>query len=179
MIKETGMNTGRRGSAAVEAVIGAAIIMFVVFPVFSAVVEKYIIANKAQIIRDAVDLTNIAVYNAVEAGNLGKNEIMICNEELERIYRTILAKNLNLKADLSPERDSVADGTVGIKSLAVFTGGFPLACPDGTAITRPAVHSRLTVPVKPSLYRGIILGMLGKQYIELEVHVDSDIPVDN
>jgi len=173
------MKIGRRGSAAVEAVIGAAVMMLVIFPVFSAVAEKYIITNKAQIIRDAVDLTNIAVYNAIKAGNLGKNEIMVYNEEAERIYRAILAKNLNLKADLSPDKDSIVDGMVCIKSLAVFTGGFPLTCPDGTEISRPAVHSRLTVPVKPSLYRGVILGMLGKQYIELEVHVDSDIPVDN
>lgn len=168
----------RKGSAAADVVIGAAIIVFVVLPVFSFIIEKYLILNKAQIIKDAVDMTNIAAYNAINAGNLGKAGVDIDMDKVEEIYRRLLMKNLNLAGDLAPLPGSLAEGRVSIKSLAVFTGGFPDVCPEGTGISRPSVHSIISIPVRPSLYRQLILNILGKQFIELEIHVDSEIPVN-
>ena len=43
---------------------------------------------------------------------------------------------------------------------------------------RPAVHTVVTVPVRPSLYRGVVLGLMGQDYVELKVHVDTDLPAD-
>ena len=40
-----------KGSALSDILIGTAIIVFVILPVFSAVVEKYLINNKIQIIK--------------------------------------------------------------------------------------------------------------------------------
>jgi len=168
-----------KGSALSDILIGTAIIVFVILPVFSAVVEKYLINNKIQIIKDAVDLTNISTYNALNTVRLGKNQVFINESEAEAVYRTLLAKNLHLNGDLSPCSDSVADGTVVVDSIIVYTEGMPLTCPCGTSIKRPSVHSVVKVPVRPVLYRQVILEIMGKQHIEFTVHVDSEIPVNN
>jgi len=169
----------RKGSAVTDLVISAAIIAFIILPVFSAVMEKYIIQNKAQIIKDAVDMTNVSTYNAIKADSLGRNKIELDAAETEEIYSSLLAANLRLDNDLKPLKDSIAEGKVTIDSLVIYTDGFPLYCPDGCRIERPSVHSCVTVPVKPSLYRQVLLDLLGKDLVELKVHVDSDIPVNN
>lgn len=168
-----------KGSTVADVIIFAFIIIFVILPILSFVLEKYIIANKAQIIRDAVDMTNVSTYNAINAGLLGMNAVQFDKAEADDVYKNMLIKNLNLHNDLSPDKNSIADGTVTIDSIIVYVNGFPLKCPEEVIITRPTVHSRITVPVKPLLYRQILLNLLGKQYIELKVHVDSEIPVNN
>lgn len=171
---------GCRGSAAADVAIGAAVVVFIILPVFSAIMEKYIMLNKMQIIRDAVDMTNISAYSAINAGNLGETLVTMDDIRVGQIYRRLLAENLDLnEADLSPHEGSIVEGKVNIDSLEVYTGGLPSTCPGGTQIVRPAVHSSLTVPLKPAFYRQVILGMLGKEHVELKVHVDSDIPVNN
>jgi len=170
---------GESGSAVTDVVIAAAVIVFLIFPAASFVLEKYIIINKAQMIKDAVDMTNISTYNALDAASLGKTVITMQDSRVEQIYTSLLAKNLKLDCGLFPREDSIVEGRVSIDSIIIYTGGFPLTCPDGAQIKRPAVHSRITVPVRPSLYRQTILSILGKQYVELKVHVDSDIPVNN
>ena len=169
----------RNGSAAVDVVVFAAIVLFVILPVFSIIMEKYLLLNKAQIIKDAVDMTNISVYNAINTAELGKAGVDVDENRAERIYRDLLASNLRLDADLKPLQGSLAEDAVSIRSLVIFSDMFPAICPLGISITRPSVHSVIVVPVRPSLYRQLILSVLGRQFVELEVHVDSDIPVNN
>lgn len=169
----------KKGAAAIDVILFAAISIFVIFPLFSFVIEKYVLSVKAQLIKDAADITNLAAYNAIQANNLGSGRIDLDMDKVEEIYSELLAKNLCLNDDLSPRHNSVAEGVVAVKSLAVYTDGFPHTCPYGTAIEKPGIHSVITVPVKPMLYRQIILGMLGKEIIELDVHVDSEVPLNN
>jgi hypothetical protein len=169
---------GSRGSAALDVVIAAAIIVFVIFPVFSAVLEKYVVMNRIQLIKDAVDITNVSLYTAIDAGNLGQSVITMDDENVYEIYKGLLCKNLNLDESFFPEENSVADGEVGIDSLVIYTDELPVTCPEGVHITRPAVHSIVIVPVRPVLYRRMMLKLSGREYIELRVHVDSEIPVD-
>lgn len=157
----------------------AAVLVFVIMPVFSTVIEKYVLMEKARVIRDAVDMTNISAYNALSAKELGKAAVDLSYTEVLDIYGEILGRNLKLGEDMDPETDSVAEGRVEVLSLVVYNSGFPAVCPDGATIKRPSVHSCINVPVKPSLYRSIILGMLGKEHIDIVVHVDSEIPLDN
>lgn len=168
-----------KGSVVTEIVLMAAILVFIIMPVFSTVIEKYVLMEKARVIRDAVDMTNISAYNALAAKELGKAAVDLSCAEVLDIYVTILGRNLKLEEDLDPETDSIAEGRVEVLSLAVYNSGFPAACPDGAVITRPTVHSCINVPVKPSLYRSIILAMLGKEHVDIMVHVDSEIPLDN
>ena len=167
-----------KGEAAAEVVLFAAVVVFVMLPIASAVIEKYIAAVKGQVIKDAVDIANIALYNSLDAVAGGIAETDFNGPEVMVIYKAFLAENLSLNPDLSPKANSVAEGTVVVDELYVYTSGFPLQCPRGNLIARPAVHAVVTVPVRPSLYRGVVLGLMGKDYVELKVHVDTDLPAD-
>ncbi|NJD02981.1 MAG: hypothetical protein FIA99_10405 [Ruminiclostridium sp.] len=169
----------RKGSAVVDVVIFAAIVVFVILPVFSIIMEKYVLLNKAQIIKDAIDMTGISVYNAINTAELAKAGVDVDETTAEEIYRNLLALNLKLDDDLKPLPGSLAEDTVSVRSLIIFSDMFPAVCPLGASITRPSVHSVVVVPVRPSLYRRLVLGMIGRQFVELEVHVDSEIPVNN
>ncbi len=168
-----------KGSVVTEIVLMAAMLVFIILPVFSTIVEKYVLMEKARVIRDAADMTNISAYNAISAADLGKTAVDVSHTEVLDIYAQMLGRNLRLEEDMDPRPDSVAEGQVEVLSLVVYSDGFPATCPEGAAITRPTVHSCISVPVKPSLYRGIILGMLGRDSIDIVVHVDSEIPLDN
>lgn len=171
-------NRGCKGSSVVDVVIGTAIIVFIILPLFAAVIEKYIMLTRAEIIKDAVDITNISVYNSINSGYLGKSVVTFDEEYLYSLYKEMLKVNLNLNEDLTPAEHSIADGRVEIESVILYEDSFPLLCPCNIEIKRPAVHSVINVPVKPSLFREIILNMLGRQFVELKIHVDSDIPLD-
>ncbi len=178
-LKETGNTRSIKGSVVTEIVIMAAMLVFIILPVFSTIVEKYVLMEKARVIRDSVDMTNISAYNALSATVLGKAAVDVSHTEALNIYTVMLGRNLKLEGDMDPKPDSIAEERVEVLSLVVYSNGFPAACPEGAPITRPTVHSCIRVPVKPSLYRGIILGMLGRESIDIVVHVDSEIPLDN
>lgn len=171
-----------RGSGIMDVLITGAIIIFVLLPVFSAVMEKYMLLIKAQAVKDAVDITNLSSYYAMETEVLGKGNVSFNENQLLRIYSEMLAKNLCLDAGLNPLEGSIADSRVDIESITFYSDydqEFPVTCPDGTVIVRPAVHSSIIVPVKPVFFAGLIELLSGKEYFELKAHVDSDIPVNN
>jgi hypothetical protein len=167
------------GSAVAEVVIMAAMLVFVIFPVFSSVMERYILLDKARLIRDSVDMTNISVYDALNAASLGKVSVDLFDEKAGDIFQELLCKNLKLDSGMMPRSDSIAEGRVEILSLTFYGEGVPAVCPNGSTIERPAVHSCVNIPIKPSLYRGIILNLLGRDHVDVTVHVDSEIPVNN
>lgn len=171
--------TSKTGSGVTEVIIAAAMLVFVIIPVFSTVVEKYVLMEKARVIRDAVDITNISAYNALSAENLGKVQVDINRDEAIEYFKDLLANNLRLDEGLYPGDDSVAEGRVEVLSLVLYQNGFPAVCSEGVAILRPSVHSSICVPIQPSLYRGVILKLLGKDHIDVVVHVDSDIPLNH
>lgn len=156
-----------------------AITVFILLPVFSSVIEKYILANKVQTIKDAVDMANVATYMAIDTLSLGKQTVSLGDAEVWAQYKSFLAKNLGLDENLCPLPGSIAEAQVTVNSLILYNGGFPRTCPGGTELKRPSVHSDLTVPVKPTLYTRVILDYLEKDFLELKIHVDSDIPVNN
>ena len=170
---------GEKGSAVADVVIAAAMLIFVLLPVFSVIIEKYIFAEKARIIRDAVDMANISAYNALRTESLGKAQADIGRSEASRIFEELLCANLNLEEGLVPQIDSIAEGRVEIISLEMYMNGFPAKCPGGATIMKPSFHSFIKVPIRPALYRKVVLGMMGRDYIDIEVHVDSEIPVNN
>ena len=169
----------RRGSATVDVIIGAAMIIFVILPLFSAVVERFILFNKAQIARDALDMTNISTYNSLNTWELGKTSVSFESGRALQIYRDLLSENMNLDDGLNPLSRSIAEDTVSIESIVIYTEGFPAVCPNGTHLTRPSVHSCVSIPVRPSLYRQLLLDLIGKDYLDMRVHMDTEIPVDN
>lgn len=167
------------GTAVAEVIIVAAMLVFVILPVFSAVMEKYVLSEKVRIIKDAVDMTNISAYNALDTTELGMTGVDVSHSKVMDIYEEVLRFNLNLDEDLDPLPGSVAEGRVEVVSLEIYRSGFPGSCPNGTSILRPSVHSSISIPVRPSLYRTLILSLLGRDHIDIAVHVDSEIPVNN
>lgn len=167
-----------KGIGVLDVVIAAAALIFIVLPVFSAVAEKFIMLNTAQLIKDSVDITNLAAYNSINSKSLSKAAVTFDSDEARTIYALLLAKNLRLAEDLTPEEGSVAAGKVDIDSLVLYEGELPPACPSGTRIEMPAVHSVITVPVKPALYRRMILEVLGRETVDLKIHVDTEIPLN-
>lgn len=168
----------RRGSAAVDVIIGAAMIIFVILPLFSAVIERFILLNKAQIVRDALDMTNISAYNSLRTWELGKTTVSFESGKALQIYRVLLSENLNLDEGLNPLSRSIAEDTVSIDSIVIYTGELPTVCPNGTHLTRPSVHSCVSIPVRPSLYRQLLLDLIGRDYLDMRVHMDTEIPLN-
>ena len=76
--------------------------------------------------------------------------------------------------NLIPLENSVANDKVIVKSVEIYTDDIQ-AIVLMVHIARPAIHSCISVPIKPSLYAEKILNILGKDYFEFEVHVDSEI----
>lgn len=173
------MKSGLRGSAVIDVIIGAAILVLVILPLFSAIIERYILLNKMEIIRDAVDITNIAVYNSLSTSGLGKKSVSFDLAKAKAIYKELLATNLKLDSDLKPASDSIADDTVIIDQIGLYTSILPAVCPLGNTIMKPSVHCLLIVPVKPTLYRQAILDLTGSSNIALKIHVDSEIPLND
>ena len=168
-----------KGSAVVDVVIAAAMVIFVILPVFSIAMEKYVLLEKSRIIRDAVDMTNISAYNAMVSENLGKANVYPDRDEVLEIYEALLCVNLNLNEGMTPGNGSVAEGRVEIGSLELYPGGIQAVCPNGAEIVRPTIHSCIRVPIQPSLYRRAVMELLGRDSIMAEVHVDSEIPLNN
>jgi len=169
----------QKGDTITDILLFAFILVFVIFPVISVVLEKYIAMLKGQQIQDAVDITNTAVYNSLNPHAVSMVAIDFNNEEALRIYKELLADNLRLNYDLTPMPDSIAEDTVTIEELNLYTSGFPVCCSGGKSITRPTIHAVVNVPVRPSLYRATLLQLMGKEFVELRVHVDTELPLNN
>ena len=70
----------KKGSAVTEVIIFTFVIVFIILPLFSYVLEKSIIINKAEIIRDAIDLANISVFSSIDIAELGKDSVYLKEE---------------------------------------------------------------------------------------------------
>ena len=160
----------KRGSSGVtDVIIIAGLIVFVILPILSVVMEKFIILPKGQLIKDSIDISNIATYNALKVQEASKVIVIPDDIEALTIYKKQLAVNLKLNDDLTPKPNSLAEGPVTIDSLLIYSGGFPQSCPYGVILNRTTVHTVVTIPIKPSLYRAILLQLIGKEYVELKV----------
>lgn len=168
-----------KGGVAIDVIIGAALLIFVILPLFSVAIERFILINKTQIARDALDMANISVYNSLNTVELGRYDVSFESDRTMKIYREMLSENLKLDAELKPLLQSIAEDTVSIESVVIYTGGLPAVCPNGTELSRPSVHSCVSIPIRPTLYRQILSGMSGNEYINIKVHMDSEIPLDN
>lgn len=172
------MKKGKCGSTIVDVVIFAGVFVFVLIPIFSFGTEKFLMQARAAEIRDSVDTSALSTYYAISTERLSKAEAYIDPDEALTIFRSLLSQNLKLTSDLQPLSGSIADGQVDIKSFQIYTSGFPTTCLGGNIITRPSVHCEISVPVKPAMLRKMILDLFGREFVNLEIHLDSEIPVD-
>lgn len=172
------MNKNIRGSSLIDAILTATLIVLVILPIFSFILEGYIFTNKIQVIRDTVDITNMAAVNSLDWVSLGKTGVSFDYGVLRENYKRILIENLLLDSNMRAKEDSLLDGNVVIEELAVFTDGFPVICPLGTQLLRNGVHSVIVFMVKPTLYSQVLRLLTGTEFIEFKMHTDTEIPAD-
>lgn len=174
----------QKGSIVSDLLIFTVIVVFVIFPIFSVAFEQHILLLKAQAIKDAVDVTNLAAYNAMKIPDKSETKITATVNDIRANYIPMLALNMNLNNNLTPKEDSIADGTVEIVNITIYPKGmsFPVTCPKGGTISRPSVHSVIKVPIKPTLYWNIhrfLTGATGDGIKDYIVHIDTELPYNN
>jgi len=167
-----------KGSAVVDVVLFGCMVVFVLLPLFSLIFEKYLLNETCQRIKDAADMANLAVYYSISTQDLSMTEVNFDRQKAWDVYSGVLAENLRLDSGLVPREVSICDGPVKIEELDLYVSGLPAACSHGIPIDKPSIHSVIDIPVKPSLYSGIVLSVLGREHINLKIHVDSEIPVN-
>lgn len=173
-----------KGSIVSGLLIFTLIAVFVILPLFSAVFEQYILLIKGQAIKDAIDVTNLAAYNAMKIPEKSETKITATANDIRSNYMPMLALNMNLNSNLTPKENSIANGAVEIVNITVYPKGiaFPVTCPKGGTIRRPSVHSVIKVPMKPALYWNIykfITGATGDGMRDYNIHVDTELPYNN
>ena len=173
-----------KGSIVSDMLMLTLVIIFVVIPLFGAVFEQYLLLLKGQAIKDAIDLTNLAAYNAMKIPEKSETEIKVTINDVKSNYIPMLVLNMNLNSDLSPKANSIAGGAVEIINITVYPKGmnFPVTCPEGGSISRPSVHSIIKVPIKPALYWNIykfLTGSTGDGMRDCNIHVDTELPCNN
>ncbi|TAH61133.1 MAG: hypothetical protein EWM50_06175 [Gottschalkiaceae bacterium] len=182
-----------KGSIVSDLLIFIFVVLFIILPIFSVVFEQYLLLLKGQAITDAIDVTNLAAYNAMDidaksekiiVAGRNQSEITFTESRIKDIFKPLLALNMNLNNDLTPKENSIAAGTVEIVEVKIYPAGmsFPIICPKGGNITRPSVHSVIKVPLKPALYWNIykyLTGDTGDGIKDYYIHVDTELPHNN
>jgi len=174
----------QKGSIVSGPLIFALVVVFVILPIFGVAFEQHILLLKAQAIKDAVDVTNLAAYNAMKIPEKSETKITATISDIRANYIPMLALNMRLNNDLTPKGDSIAQGKVEIMNITVYPKGmsFPITCPEGGTIRRPSVHSVIKVPIKPTLYWNIyrfLTGATGDGIKDYIVHIDTELPHNN
>lgn len=144
------------------------IIIFILLPVFAYCYEKYIIYLKMNVIKDAVDMSVLSSYNAINSEVLSGSSVDLCIEKANQNLKTLLALNLNLDSSLNPFQNSVVDGQIQIKEIAF-----------ASSASKPSVRCKLIIPVQPCFFRNIISIISGKEYFDIIFEETVEIPVNN
>lgn len=187
------MLNNNKGSIVSNILVFTFVLMFVILPIFSIVLEQYILLLKGQAIKDAIDVTNIGAYNCMDieaksetivVAGRNQSERDFIEEKIKDKFKDLLILNLNLNSDLTPKDNSVPDGKIEIIEVSVFPTGmaFPITCSGGGIITRPSIHSIIKIPIKPSLYWNIyryLKNEKGDGLKDYYIHVDTELPDNN
>ncbi len=168
-----------RGLSITEVLIGLAGVIFILLPLFTFVSEKHILFDRTQIIEDSVDLSNISLYNAISPSRLSEGEVYVDEDRMADIFLRLLRRNLGLDENMGPGPNTFVSDKVQVESLKFYAGRTVVTCPDGNEIKGPCIHSTVIIPVKPVFFQRLILDFLNRENIELRIHVDSEIPVNN
>lgn len=168
-----------KGTVLVDVILFGALIVFVILPFISLILEWQIVIIKVQSIQDAVDLAAMATFGALENISYGKEGLNLNFDRLTEDYRRTLSENLRLDEDMNPEANSVVGNRVIIEELEIFTDGFPANCSEGTLLTMPSVHTIIRFSIEPALYGAALLKLTGREYFDFRLHIDSELPVNN
>lgn len=193
MIRIKNILKNNKGSIVSDLLIFTFVLMFIILPFFSIVLEQHILLLKGQALRDAIDITNIAVYNAMDIEAKAETVVVAGRNESERlqtenrikdIFKPLLALNLDLNNDLTPNANSLVDGKVVIESIEIFPTGltFPIDLPEGDKVNCPSVYSIVKVPIRPNLFWNVyryFRNIAGDGLQDFYIRVITELPENN
>lgn len=172
----------QRGSIGVNTVlIGVAIIVFVILPIFSVGVEYLRMNILGDTVKEAIDLSATSAYITLSVNRASEVDVSFNASEFGDVFEEYLKKNLSLNDDLSPKGDSMVDGSIRIVGYNFFLGSaLPYTDPEtGITYNRPFVDVELILPVKPVLFIEEIAKLAGKTEFEVTVKHKVTLPIDN
>ena len=164
-----------------EIILFTCVILFIIFPIFSIVIEKVILDLKSDeikgIIKDATESTFIAL-------NIDTTSVENIDVDLDRfkeVFERYIKTNFNLKEDFKPKDNSMVDGPVKINKIIFYgTNSLPFTHPTKEiTYNRPFIEVEVIFPIKPHLYRKVILDALGKEYLEVTINYHYTLPINN
>ena len=173
------LKSGKKGTVLVDVILFGALIIFVMLPLVSLILEWQIVIIKVQSIQDAVDLATLSAFGALENVSYGKDGLNLNYERLKEDYMKTLSDNLKLDGGMNPEDNSVLGGRVLIEELEIYCADLPVNCSGGTLLTMPSVHIIIIFSIKPALYGAALLELSGREYFDFRLHSDSEMPVNN
>ncbi|MBO8129662.1 MAG: hypothetical protein H0Z39_10805 [Peptococcaceae bacterium] len=157
----------RKGTG--SAIIGLAAI-FMGIMLFALVFDVGYLFVKREVIKQALDFSNMAVYREIDEAKLADGELYINEAPAQDTFLVFLQDNLKLDSSLNPLPGSVVTGQVQVVDFRIYNpGDLPTVDPLGTPINEVAVHSHIIAPVRP-----VFSGMFTT--VDLPVAITTDIP---
>lgn len=106
--------------------------------------------TRRQVIKQALDYSNMAVYREMDRNKLADGILYIDEVAGQDTFREFLARNLKLDGDLNPLPGSLAAGRVEILDFRVFNPeDLPGVDGMGHPVDEVTVFSAIRVPVRP------------------------------
>lgn len=137
---------------------------------FALIFDVGYLMVRREIIKNAMDFSNMAAYREISTEKLAVNELYIDEVLAEETFEETLQHNLKLDSSLDPLSDSMASDTVKIVSFEVFNPDkLPATDSVGNLVEEVAVHSRIVVSLKP-----MFIGLF--KTVDLPVAITTDIP---
>ncbi|QUI25915.1 hypothetical protein HZI73_26240 (plasmid) [Vallitalea pronyensis] len=141
-------------------------VIFLIMPVFAAVFEKQMMTKIARdtksIIKDSLEAT----YTTLNIEKTSIKDIEFTSD-FKQIFDKYVIDNLNLNVDFTPTDKSMADAKVQVTELQYEDR------------TRKFINVKVILPIKPHIYRQILLSIMGKEWIGYEIPYTLSLPVDN
>jgi hypothetical protein len=149
------MKTSKKGSAGTEIILAAAVIIYILLPLFAAIVQKNVIYNQAEKIKQAIEMSVISLISENSTNDFSSGLLIIITDEdilRDIIYQEI--KCINEKMIVIPKDDiSVNIYQSGNICSCGFTNSHYMISVDLTAIfnylgTRNIhIHKHIEFPI--------------------------------
>ncbi|MCF8010888.1 MAG: hypothetical protein K9L17_08255 [Clostridiales bacterium] len=125
---------------------------------------------RKDVVRNALDISNMAVYKEVDVDKLSNGQLYIKEGPAENAFLNYLQKNLHLNDSLEPASDSSpVSGQVDIISFEVYNSTeLPATDSVGNTVNEVSVHSHIEVPLKP-----VFSGMFDKITIPISITTET------
>lgn len=117
---------------------------------FALVYDVAFVYVRRDVLKQALDYANMAVYRAVDVDALAHGQIRIDPDAGYDAFLSHLQRNLKLNDDLSPAEGSLVAGKVEVTAFEIYNPeALPTTDPTGHPVTNVAVYSEIMAPVRP------------------------------